>query len=81
MGLVGSVLGGSLGRRHGPGTTSRGPVGWITQGRSITKLPLRQVYYWNTGTTNSLLLASYDDTDDVGFWQGLAVEDSKSTAN
>ena len=49
----------------------------ITQGRSVTDLPLRQVYYWNTGTTNSMLLASYDDTDDVGFWQGLAVDPAR----
>ena len=49
----------------------------ITAGRSVTDLPLRQVYYWSTGTTNSMLLASYDDTDDVGFWQGLAVDPAR----
>jgi monoamine oxidase len=55
----------------------------ITEGRSVTDLPLRQVYYWNTGTPtapNSTLLASYDDTDDVGFWQGLAIDDGNAAA-
>jgi len=48
----------------------------VTQGRSVTDLPLRQVYYWYTGKSaeDSLLLATYDDTDDVGFWAGLAVD-------
>jgi monoamine oxidase len=49
----------------------------ITAGRSVTDLPLRQVYYWNTGSTNSMLLATYDDTDDVGFWQGLAIDPAR----
>lgn len=45
----------------------------ITSGRSVTDLPLRQVYYWaSTPKANSVLLATYDDTLNVGFWQGLA---------
>jgi monoamine oxidase len=45
----------------------------ITAGRSVTDLPLRQVYYWSsTPRKNSALLATYDDTDNVAFWQGLA---------
>jgi monoamine oxidase len=55
---------------HEPWWTNIG----ITAGRSVTDLPLRQVYYWSTTPTNSMLLATYDDTDDVGFWQGLAVD-------
>jgi monoamine oxidase len=48
------------------------PLG-ITAGRSVTDLPLRQVYYWSsTPKSNSVLLATYDDTSNVGFWQGLA---------
>jgi len=45
----------------------------ITAGRSVTDLPLRQVYYWaSTPKKSSVLLATYDDTLNVGFWQGLA---------
>lgn len=45
----------------------------ITSGRSVTDLPIRQVYYWSsTPKKNSVLLATYDDTLNVGFWQGLA---------
>jgi monoamine oxidase len=48
------------------------PLG-ITAGRSVTDLPLRQVYYWSsTPKRSSVLLATYDDTSNVGFWQGLA---------
>ncbi len=45
----------------------------ITSGRSVTDLPLRQVYYWaSTPKKSSVLMATYDDTLNVGFWQGLA---------
>jgi monoamine oxidase len=45
----------------------------ITSGRSTTDLPLRQVYYWaSTPKKSSVLMATYDDTLNVGFWQGLA---------
>lgn len=45
----------------------------VTSGRSVTDLPLRQIYYWSTKPRqSSVLLATYDDTDNVGFWQGLA---------
>jgi monoamine oxidase len=45
----------------------------INAGRSVTDLPLRQVYYWSsTPRKNSALLATYDDTDNVAFWQGLS---------
>ncbi|HAL28340.1 MAG TPA: amine oxidase [Chloroflexi bacterium] len=45
----------------------------ITSGRSVTDLPLRQTYYWSsTPKKNSVLLATYDDTLNISFWQGLA---------
>ncbi|MEU3920865.1 FAD-dependent oxidoreductase [Streptomyces sp. NPDC029004] len=52
----------------------------LRAGRSVTDLPLRQVYYWGvegdqTGADpanrNALLLASYNDIDDVEFWNEL----------
>jgi monoamine oxidase len=47
----------------------------VSSGRSVTDLPLRQVYYWHTETgKSSVLLATYDDTLNVAFWQGLAVD-------
>ena len=55
---------------HQPWWTNVG----MSSGRSVTDLPLRQTYYWSTTATNSMLLATYDDTDDVGFWQGLAAD-------
>jgi monoamine oxidase len=45
----------------------------ISSGRSVTDLPVRQVYYWASNPKkSSVLLATYDDTLNVGFWQGLA---------
>ncbi|HFC11869.1 MAG TPA: amine oxidase [Anaerolineae bacterium] len=53
----------------------------VDNGRSITDLPLRQVYYFGTEpdpgrfeaeVMDSLLMASYDDGRFVGFWTGLA---------
>jgi monoamine oxidase len=55
----------------------------ITKGRSVTDLPVRQCYYWGTegaqeganpNNTNSVLLASYDDSGDVNYWTGLIDE-------
>jgi monoamine oxidase len=49
----------------------------LESGRSVTDLPVRQVYYWpksdglpSTGGP-SMLLASYDDGSNIGFWDGL----------
>ena len=49
----------------------------LEAGRSVTDLPVRQVYYWpksdglpSTGGP-SMLLASYDDGTNIGFWDGL----------
>jgi Flavin containing amine oxidoreductase len=52
----------------------------VTQGRSQTDLPIRQCYYWATGRARqhdpdnrkSVLLATYDDGDNVDFWNGYA---------
>jgi monoamine oxidase len=52
----------------------------LSAGRSVTDMPLRQVYYWgvegsqpgaNPANHNALLLASYNDLDDVEFWNEL----------
>jgi len=52
----------------------------VTEGRSVTDLPVRQCYYWGVegeqpgadpSNQNSVLLASYDDSVSVDFWAGL----------
>lgn len=49
----------------------------VAAGRTVTDLPVRQVYYWpkddGTPATDgpSMLLASYDDGTNIGFWDGL----------
>lgn len=49
----------------------------VESGRSVTDLPVRQTYYWPTSDGNpavkgrSMLLASYDDGNNIGFWDGL----------
>lgn len=52
----------------------------LKAGRSVTDLPLRQTYYWGVegrqpgadpANRNALLLASYNDLDDVDFWNEL----------
>ncbi len=49
----------------------------VESGRSVTDLPVRQTYYWpkNNGqpatSGESMLLASYDDGNNIGFWDGL----------
>jgi monoamine oxidase len=57
----------------------------VTVGRSVTDLPLRQVYYFGVeppeaghvtpDMRDSLLMASYDDGRHVGFWRGLAADE------
>jgi monoamine oxidase len=52
----------------------------VTQGRTQTDLPIRQLYYWATAPAKgvdpanrkSVLLATYDDGENVDFWDGLA---------
>lgn len=49
----------------------------VQSGRSVTDMPVRQTYYWpkNDGSPatagESMLLASYDDGNNIGFWDGL----------
>ena len=49
----------------------------VTQGRSLTDMPLRQCYYWPTNTgagpapNNNALIMTYNDQLNVDFWAGL----------
>ncbi|RBH41232.1 amine oxidase, partial [Pseudomonas sp. MWU13-2860] len=49
----------------------------VKSGRSVTDLPIRQTYYWPRSNGqpalhgHAMLLASYDDGDNTGFWDGL----------
>lgn len=43
----------------------------MTDGESITDLPLRQCYYWGTEGEQGVLLASYNDVRETRFWSGL----------
>lgn len=49
----------------------------VQAGRSVTDLPVRQTYYWpredgNPATDGpAMLMASYDDGTNIGFWDGL----------
>jgi hypothetical protein len=50
----------------------------VSSGRSVTDLPLRQVYYWSSSPGEpSVLLATYDDTLNVSFWRGLAADEGR----
>ncbi len=49
----------------------------VESGRTVTDLPVRQTYYWpkedGSPATDgpSMLMASYDDGTNIGFWDGL----------
>ena len=49
----------------------------VESGRTVTDLPVRQTYYWPTDQGQpatdgpSMLMASYDDGDNIGFWDGF----------
>jgi monoamine oxidase len=44
----------------------------LTQGRSVTDMPIRQCYYWDVdATTNYAVLLVYDDGRDLSYWAGL----------
>jgi len=49
----------------------------VERGRTVTDLPVRQTYYWPTDqggpatTGPAMLMASYDDGANIGFWDGL----------
>ncbi|WP_343689273.1 FAD-dependent oxidoreductase [Chitinophaga sp.] len=56
----------------------------VQSGRSVTDLPVRQTYYWPNSdgtpavTGRAMLLASYDDGNNIGFWDGLRPQRSKA---
>lgn len=58
-------------------TTPDGRSVSVETGRSVTDLPIRQTYYWpredgRPATEGpAMLMASYDDGTNVGFWDGL----------
>jgi monoamine oxidase len=49
----------------------------VQAGRTVTDLPVRQTYYWPCDDGSpavagpSMLMASYDDGTNIGFWDGL----------
>jgi monoamine oxidase len=50
----------------------KGPAAGLTQGRSVTDLPIRQCYYWDVDTkTSYAVLLVYDDGRDLDYWAGL----------
>ncbi|MBP4046385.1 flavin monoamine oxidase family protein [Chromobacterium violaceum] len=59
------------------GTDGKPVYAAVEAGRSVTDLPVRQTYYWpkDNGkpatSGHAMLLASYDDGDNTGFWDGL----------
>jgi monoamine oxidase len=64
----------------------------LHDGETVTDLPIRQCYYFGTvnkqptvpsgqaDNTSSLLMASYDDGRNVGFWEGLRGGDQHAGA-
>lgn len=52
----------------------------VQSGRTLTDLPVRQTYYWPTNEGQpassgpSMLMASYDDGVNIGFWDGLRAQ-------
>jgi monoamine oxidase len=58
-------------------TDANGEYQAVQAGRSVTDLPVRQTYYWpkedgSPATEGpSMLMASYDDGTNIGFWDGL----------
>jgi monoamine oxidase len=59
------------------GCTKDGAFIPVEAGRTVTDLPVRQTYYWprddGTPVTSgpAMLMASYDDGTNIGFWDGL----------
>jgi monoamine oxidase len=58
-------------------TNSKGEFVPVEAGRTVTDLPVRQTYYWPRDDGKpasggpSMLMASYDDGTNIGFWDGL----------
>jgi monoamine oxidase len=61
----------------------------LTSGRSLSDLPLRQTFYFDSEDTDArqssrkkaVLMASYSDIDSVPFWKGLEKEEKKGKSN
>ncbi|HEX5736177.1 MAG TPA: FAD-dependent oxidoreductase [Blastocatellia bacterium] len=51
----------------------------LSSGRSITDMPIRQIYYFGTETESerSLLMTSYDDGRAVQVWEGLGLTEKE----
>ncbi|MEO1260771.1 MAG: FAD-dependent oxidoreductase [Bacteroidota bacterium] len=59
-------------------TNSSGEFVPVESGRTVTDLPVRQTYYWPTDQGQpatdgkpAMLMASYDDGINIGFWDGF----------
>lgn len=58
-------------------TASDGTFVPVEAGRTVTDMPVRQTYYWPRDDGNpatggpAMLMASYDDGTNIGFWDGL----------
>lgn len=56
----------------------------VESGRSVTDLPVRQTYYWPTNEGKpavsgaSMLMASYDDGTNIGFWDSFRAQRHKA---
>lgn len=59
------------------GTNTGSATKPLQSGRTVTDLPVRQTYYWPTNEGQpstsgpSMLMASYDDGTNIGFWDGF----------
>jgi flavin-dependent amine oxidoreductase len=60
----------------------------VSQGRSLTDTPVRQLYYWPVDpgaakppATGAALLMAYNDATNVDFWAGLTGENGRTTAD
>ena len=49
----------------------------LQRGRSITDLPIRQVYYWASEAKGNSALVIYNDADNVDYWGGMRLGDSR----
>jgi monoamine oxidase len=58
-------------------TDAKGNFVPVEAGRTVTDLPVRQTYYWPRDDGKpategpAMLMASYDDGSNIGFWDGL----------
>ena len=63
-------------------TNAAGQFVAVQSGRSVTDMPVRQTYYWPNSDGSpatkgrAMLLASYDDGNNNGFWDGLRTKRS-----